>query len=84
MSNGKVGTAPCGHPGRHVTANYVTCDLGCDSSDGVPVHVRDRETQHLCSHCGSSNVEPWGPEFVISGKQMWQCHSEHCGKSFVV
>lgn len=40
---GKAGIAPCGHPGTHVTTNYVECDRKCGRSDGVPTHV-DRET----------------------------------------
>ena len=28
--SGKISTAPCGHIGEHITANYVQCLAGCD------------------------------------------------------
>jgi hypothetical protein len=29
-TDGKSATAPCGHPGVHVTRSYVQCSRGCD------------------------------------------------------
>lgn len=29
--NGKIGEAPCGHPGVHVIGNYIQCLYGCDA-----------------------------------------------------
>lgn len=82
MSNGRKAPAPCGHPGEVVVGGYVQCDLGCDSSDGVPVDIRDIKTAPLCKHCGSGNVEAWDNDFSLNGRTMWQCHGHNCGKSF--
>lgn len=58
-TSGKVGTAPCGHPGEHVIGNYVACGVRC--------HVRP-----TCRNCGSTdrvqNIQPIGWE----GKH-WAC-----------
>lgn len=62
MSEGKKGTAPCGHPGTHVVGNYVQCDIGCDRS-GVPKRVEPETTEPLfvavkvCPHCRSYNTD---------------------------
>ncbi len=77
--SGKKGVAPCLHPGTHVTANYVTCDLGCDSSDGVPETIVDEDTKPLCKNCGSDNVQVY-PEMYYNGKSLWHCHA--CYRSF--
>lgn len=57
-SQGKPGIAPCGHPGTHVTLNYVACDWGCDSGErvaiglpgddeAVPEYIEPEKTQCL-------------------------------------
>jgi len=87
VNSGKPGTAPCGHPGYHVTANYVTCGQGCDAvkksepSDGVPeVLELEPTTRPMCQKCGSINLAKWGKEFRSGGKDFWCC--KDCGKSF--
>jgi hypothetical protein len=39
--SGKKGVAPCGHPGTHVTANFVTCDKNCH---GIPEYIDTEKT----------------------------------------
>lgn len=85
----KIGRAPCGHLGPHVTPSYVTCGEGCDSasgedgeSDGVPLSDADpNETRVFCRECGSDDVEKWPPEWRDSdGRTFWICRD--CGRSF--
>jgi len=81
--NGKRGTAPCGHPGTHVTNNFVTCDYRCEFSDGVPEHVRPERTTPICrlDGCeGGGRVIKWPDEWSRDGKDFWMC--EACGGSF--
>lgn len=74
----KRGVAPCGHSGRHITANFVTCDQGCDA---VPKHVEPEDTLPIrfidlfddgCPKCRSDDVEP----FPYNGAKM---HCVSCG-----
>lgn len=76
--NAKRGTAPCGHPGLHVTARYVTCSYGCDSS-AVPEHIDPERTPlmiRFCPHCRSENiVEESNPfaGFFGATPSGWRC-----------
>ena len=78
--SGKIGVAPCGHPGHHVTANYVTCDLGCDAIDRE-FDFSDLEEDTapiLCPHCRSRRVESFSG--TIFGDDAWHCWD--CSKIF--
>ena len=48
-STGKPGTAPCGHPGEHITTNYVQCKQGCDGA-AIPEHIDPEHTEKTCQH----------------------------------
>lgn len=74
---GKIGTAPCGHPGRHVIGQYVSCDR-CDRLS-VPEHVDDRHTEPMCDKCGSHRVRVW-PDMMVDGRNLWFC--DDCCRSF--
>jgi transposase-like protein len=81
--SGKAAVAPCGHPGVHVTANYVQCPV-CDrvpKSDGVPAMVKDRTTRPICSHCGSDHVEIYAG-MMSDGRDLYHCHK--CLRAFTV
>jgi hypothetical protein len=48
---GKIGVAPCGHRGEHLTTNYVQCLEGCEeNSDDFP-------SFEVCSRCGSMDID---------------------------
>ncbi len=47
---GAAGTAPCGHPGEHVTRNYVRCLRGCDCMHRRKYAAPDGRTS--CEDCG--------------------------------
>lgn len=74
---GKLGTAPCGHPGRAVFGNFYICIAGCDgppkASDPAVIYERDPGDEFeaedtkpdgvslKCARCGSSNTAPFPP-----------------------
>lgn len=66
----KRGTAPCGHPGTYVTANFITCDYRCefDSPKAVTANPR-REPGHVdmcaCAPCQIRRRSEW---LVLTGK----------------
>lgn len=75
VDGARKGVAPCGHPGTHVTVNFVTCDRGCDA---VPQHVDPERTEPIrfvdlfddgCPKCLSDDVEP----FAFHGAKMHCC-----------
>lgn len=66
--NAKRGVAPCGHPGTHVTNNFITCDRRCEMA--------------ACVKCGSVNTIKWGPEFQRTGRTLWQCRAKNCETTF--
>lgn len=66
---GKLGTAPCGHPGEHITARYVKCLVGCDGTvEAVPKYVPPEKTRPYCGHRGG-----------YFWKNFWWCTD--CGKN---
>jgi hypothetical protein len=75
------GTAPCGHPGTYVTNTFITCDLRCDMSDGVPEHVDPERTNQLCAHCGSHRVQVYPGMAHDDGRELFHCHN--CLKAFL-
>lgn len=47
---GKIGIAPCGHEGEHLSVNYIKCLRNCDC-----IH-RERhvyEGREFCYNCGN-------------------------------
>lgn len=90
---GKLGTAPCGHVGEHVTPAFVTCLDGCDDvagegdeSSGVPEPIVAERTKPICAWAkgpmpdcdGTGDVVMWGPEFQdMNGNDMWTCRKCH-------
>lgn len=61
----KKATAPCGHPGTHVTANFVTCDQRCHDPKPAAAPERYPHAWALkssgafhCSGCGSFTYVP--------------------------
>ena len=70
---GKRGQAPCGHPGTHVTVNYVSCDQGCDA---VPEHIDPEKTgkNERCPYCNSHDVATYVDNaFVGHAMHCWGC-----------
>jgi hypothetical protein len=58
-TDGKRTLAPCGHPGVHVTTNYIKCEVGCDKQPKVNARA-DTEPGHgptraPCLHNGVMN-----------------------------
>lgn len=72
--NARKAKAPCGHPGTHVTNTFISCDLRCGFSDGVPEPVDEETTQPLCIHCGSADLAPY-PGMKYEGKQLYHCNN---------
>lgn len=74
---GKLGTAPCGHSGEHITANYVQCLQGCEASAEVA------PAMPACPHCGSSDLDLdyslgemylfWNPTAIDYNRRCWGC-----------
>lgn len=64
---GKAGTAPCGHRGEHVTANYVRCLEGCDRVDRTT--PAGGATVAKCPQCGGEDVEPFSTPLGVG----WHC-----------
>lgn len=60
-TGGKACTAPCGHPGEHVSASIIRCTVGCDKprpkvnarADTEPGHGPPRAPE--CAHVGAMN-----------------------------
>lgn len=84
---GKAGTAPCGHPGEHLTTNYVRCGRGCDAagagelSDGVPDQVFIDRTSPICPFvCAGGEMVKWDDEWRKNDLDYWLCRG--CGRSF--
>lgn len=76
---GRVGLAPCGHPGVAIIGQYYACSVGCDAvSDGVPIEVKDKLTTVLCSYCGSDQVERWDVAFTHDDMDLWHCNACGC------
>lgn len=65
MSDGKLGTAPCGHPGRAVLGQFYLCTAGCDAPPKAndPVAFEQEEPTNpdarKCPRCGSLNTAPF-------------------------
>ena len=66
MVRGKVGTAPCGHPGEYIIGQFVRCLVGCDDLDFVsetPTPTGEFEINFAllsldeCPFCHSDDVE---------------------------
>lgn len=77
---GKAGTAPCGHSGFHLTANYVVCPT-CDKT-AVPESIEepeDRITLRYCALCGNDDIEMW-PDMMLDGRALYFCHK--CNQTF--
>ncbi len=81
--SGKITTAPCGCPGRHVFGQYVECLAGCDRdvSDGVPRRVEPEHTRPICTNCGSSDVAEYTGMSAVLGKELWHC--KRCLRGFM-
>lgn len=56
--SGRIGTAPCGHPGEAIIGHYYRCLQGCDSATRGEVSLGLKS----CPSCGSRNVEPFEVE----------------------
>ena len=65
----KIGIAPCGHRGVHVTPKYVTCLEGCDSPRPVPKICEHKHTESVhydsgyeqrCVDCGCKLLSGYG------------------------
>jgi hypothetical protein len=86
-SAGKVGTAPCGHPGRHVIGTYVQCLHGCDApepdDDDFGFLIDEEITAEHCMKCGSSDVEDFALDPVYyalnPGALIVTGHCNQCG-----
>lgn len=52
---GRIGVAPCGHPGEAVIGQYYKCLKGCDDVDfNIEEITLDIPT---CRWCGSRNID---------------------------
>lgn len=68
---GKLGTAPCGHPGEYVTTNYVRCTAGCETLSRNR-SATEPEIQVMCPKCCSRDVAPFITVFG-AGWHCWTC-----------
>lgn len=76
---GRLGVAPCGHPGEAIVGHYYRCHVGCDAagsgppSDGVPELSDDIDTGVTC-RCGSDDLTCY-PSFGVTGGTVWNCRN---------
>ena len=55
MAYGKIGNAPCGHPGEAVIGQYFECSIGCDHPDYVELALQDDVL--ACPRCLSTDLD---------------------------
>lgn len=71
---GKVGIAPCGHPGEHIVSTFVICLEGCDSKDGPKRKgLSGHERKCVCQPC---RMRKYAVKIVlkdVNGKELFAC-----------
>lgn len=59
MADGKLGKAPCGHPGQAVIGQYYRCLSGCDKAP-EQIDFEDITIEYIrCPWCNSLHVEDY-------------------------
>ena len=78
---GKIGKAPCGHKGEHLTVNFVRCTEGC-KDDAFPPEEADDWDTFRCPKCDSKDTEDYSAPF-LSVADFWK-HCWTCGHAWPV
>jgi hypothetical protein len=65
--DGKIATAPCGHPGEIVVGTFVRCLYGCKDDSKVTPH---------CPKCFSTEIEPY--EWIVDLWSNTKKRGMHC------